>query len=167
MFPPCRCAASPLRGERTANGFFPVRRPDLPGSPRQGGPPLALSQYLRRDECPCKYWSAAPTMPTGLPFSKFSARAETPLENLDGGPCSASAVSAAGSASAAQHFIRRRRRFGGVATRSAVAEPAVQTVRLPFCGSRGSASVLQGRQSRRTRQKLPPFRSRNYELFAG
>ena len=27
--------------------------------------------------------------PTGLPFSKFPARAETPLENLDGGPCSA------------------------------------------------------------------------------
>ena len=53
--------------------------------------------------------------PTGLPFSKFPARAETPLENLDGGPCSASAVSAAGSASAAQHFIRRRRRFGVVA----------------------------------------------------
>ena len=75
--------------------------------------------------------------PTGLPFSKFPARAETPLENLDGGPCSASAVSAAGSASAAQHFIRRRRRFGGAATRSAVAGPAVQTVRRPMTGSCG------------------------------
>ena len=39
--------------------------------------------------------------PTGLPFSKFPARAETPLENLYGGPCSASAVSAAGGTSSA------------------------------------------------------------------
>ena len=58
MCPPCRCAASPLRGELTANGCasgqilrvctfrafnpgscFPVRRPDLPVCLRQGGPP--------------------------------------------------------------------------------------------------------------------------------
>ena len=93
-------------------------------------------------------------MPTGLPFSKFPARAETPLENLDGGPCSASAVSAAGSASAAQHFIRRRRRFGGAATRPLSEAGAFALLRL--ADFRGGTRCALAKTGARRQQQLPP-----------
>ena len=89
---PHRCAASPPPGGMCGKRLLQGVRPVCPSVSAKAEPPLALSQYLRRDWHPCKYWSAAPTA-----------------------PC----------------FIRRRRRFGAVATRSAVAKPAVQTVRRP------------------------------------
>ena len=60
--------------------------------------PLALSQFfLRTKGGACKNWSAAP----GCRYPNWR-RARSALANLDGCPCSSSAVSAAGSASLTQ-----------------------------------------------------------------
>ena len=97
---PPRRAGGRIRAEEKQPGPFRCcrRLPLFPSQSASLTAPLALSRFLRRAAAgACKNRSAAP----GCRYPNWR-RARGALANLDGCPCSSSAVSAAGSASLTQ-----------------------------------------------------------------